>query len=276
MQCKTIKTLLYYSVFELLILSVFSVIFTFNNGFFIYARPNISHTCPYVGGQCIPNHIKRIGADQGPQMAGDGTGDVNADIAFLGWGVSRHLDLNLYKCITFAEVEGVAKGVESECNGTAHDTAAAGVATAIDNQLGTVGVAPGARIWSIKVCSTFSDTNGNPYSNCNFKDIINGLNFVAAHSNEIEVLSISLGSEIKKGIYGSDRLSYQDVLKSADFVDEFIEKVIKKGVVVVISAGNTNIDVAKHWPKAVDAITVSAITDTDGKCGGEGGPYCNK
>jgi Subtilase family/Putative peptidoglycan binding domain len=273
MRGKTIKTLLFIFGFGILIVSVSSAIFPFQqSGLFIYGQSITSHACPYFGGQCTPNHIKRIGADQGPQAAGDGTGEVDADIAFLGWGVSRHIDLNLYKCISFIQLEGVAKGVEGECTGTAHDTAAAGVAAAIDNQIGTVGVAPGARIWSIKVCSTYTDTNGNPYSSCNFKDLIDGLNFVAAHSDEIEVLSISLGSEIKRGIYGNDNMSYQDVLKSASVVDEFIEKVFKKGVVVVISAGNTNIDVAKHWPKAVDAITVSAITDTDGKCGGDGMP----
>jgi hypothetical protein len=42
-------------------------------------------------------------------------------------------------------------------------------------------------------------------------------------------------------------------------------------VVVVASAGNRNNDAAYSSPANVPAaITVSAITDTDGKCGGRG------
>ena len=56
-----------------------------------------------------------------------------------------------------------------------------------------------------------------------------------------------------------------------------LEKVIKmvtdKGIVVVVAAGNDNIDVKDQTPaRTPEAITVSAITDTDGKCGGAGKP----
>jgi len=53
-----------------------------------------------------------------------------------------------------------------------------------------------------------------------------------------------------------------------------INLLVTRGLVVVVSAGNQNIDAIYMWPANIaEAITVSAITDTDGKCGGEGKPY---
>jgi subtilisin len=50
-----------------------------------------------------------------------------------------------------------------------------------------------------------------------------------------------------------------------------IAGLVGKGVVVVVTAGNQNIDASRRTPANIPfAITVSAITDSDGKCGGTG------
>jgi subtilisin family serine protease len=65
-----------------------------------------------------------------------------------------------------------------------HGTKVAGIAAAKDNNIGVVGTAPGARIWALKV---FPDS-----LNCDESDVIEALNYVAAHANEIEVVNLSL------------------------------------------------------------------------------------
>ena len=63
----------------------------------------------------------------------------------------------------------------------------AGIAAAIDNDLGVVGVAPGARLWSVRVL----DANGDGW----VSDIIKGIDWVAANAAEIEVANMSLGGQ---------------------------------------------------------------------------------
>jgi subtilisin len=83
---------------------------------------------------------------------------------------------------------------------------------------------------------------------------LEGLNYVAAHSNEIEVANLSFG-----------RIGYSFAF------DSIINDLVQRGVVVVTGAGNYNIDARFFTPASTPAaITVSAITDTDGKCGGVG------
>ena len=127
-----------------------------------------------------------------------------------------------------------------------HGTKVAGIAAAKDNNIGVVGTAPRARIWALKV---LPDKGKGDES-----DVIEGLNYVAAHANEIEVVNLSLRHIGFSFPY---------------FVA--ITILVARGVVVVAPAGNDNIDANSVAPAHVPwAITVSAITDSDGKCGGAG------
>ena len=78
-----------------------------------------------------------------------------------------------------------------------------------------------------------------------------GLNYVATHAREIEVANLSMG-----------RFGFSFPYLVA------IAVLAGKGVVVVVTAGNQNIDASRRTPANIPfAITVSAITDSDGKCG---------
>jgi subtilisin family serine protease len=122
----------------------------------------------------------------------------------------------------------------------------AGIAAAKDNNIGVVGTAPGARIWALKV---FPDSRNGDES-----DVLEALNYVAQHGNEIEVVNLSLGQP---------GFSWPYLIA--------ISTLIAGGVVVVAAAGNDNLDANYDTPASVPwAITVSAMTDTDGKCGGVG------
>ena len=219
--------------------------------------------------QRTPTGIDRVDADLSPAKSGDGSGAVGADIAILDTGVQRdHPDLNVWKCVSF--VDGDDPNTCNDMDG--HGTHVAGIAAALDNDIGVVGTAPGARIWAIKVQK--DEASGTS------SDLLEGLEFVAEHSpvtqaarsqltdeGVLQVVSMSLGSFSQYNLLKSKR----DGKNIAPQLDEALKNLVEKGVVVVVSAGNDNIDVKDQSPARVpEVIVVSAITDSDGKCGGKG------
>jgi subtilisin len=187
--------------------------------------------------------INRIGANMSAAKSGDGRGPpVNADIAILDTGVNRHPDLNLFRCVSFVNMTPPL----SCHDGLGHGSMVAGIAAAKDNNIGVVGTAPGARIWALKVM--YDNGEGDE------SDVIKGLNYVAAHAREIEVANLSLRHIGFSFPY---------------FIATGI--LVLRGVVVVAAAGNDNIDANSVAPANITwVITVSAMSDSDGKCGGTG------
>ncbi|HKI09574.1 MAG TPA: S8 family serine peptidase [Nitrososphaeraceae archaeon] len=186
--------------------------------------------------------IDRIDADLSAARSGDKVGSVDADIAIIDSGVNRHPDLNVIQCWSFLIFTPIPI-----CNDEiGHGTHVAGIAAAKDNNIGVVGTAPGAKIWALKI---FGNTN-NYWSS----DLIKALNYVSRNANDIEVVNLSLG-----GAY----FSWPETIA--------LLVLATKGVVVVTSAGNDNLDAGNFSPARIPvAITVSAISDSDGKCGGSG------
>jgi subtilisin len=71
----------------------------------------------------------------------------NVDVAILDTGISfDHPDLNVYKnvsCVNYTTVGDDDQG---------HGSHVAGIVAAKNNSFGVVSVAPGARLWAVKVC----------------------------------------------------------------------------------------------------------------------------
>ena len=193
--------------------------------------------------QSLPTGIDRVDADLSSTKSGDGSGAVNADIGILDTGIDlTHSDLNVYRQVTF--VSGTFSG--NDDNG--HGTAVAGITAAKDNSDGVVGIAPGARLWSIKVL----DSSGNGF----ISDIIEGIDYVTAHSDEIDVANLSFGGE------GSSTALCTAIINS-----------VSAGVTYAAAAGNDEKDASTVIPASYpEVIAVSAIVDTDGKCGGLSSP----
>jgi subtilisin family serine protease len=216
--------------------------------------------------QTLPTGIDRVDGDLSYTKSGDGTGDVDAEIAILDTGVSTHTDLNVYKRDVFNKLDNPVgfgepgrpppppppPGDPDDRNG--HGTHVAGIAAAKDNTIGVVGDAPGARIWSIKVLQD----NGKG----SFGNLMAGVRLVTDNSGEIDVANLSLGFLV------SDL-----TIPQVEDLQKEIKTSIDAGVVYVVAAMNGVIPIdASLWVPASfpDVITVSAITDSDGKCGGRG------
>jgi subtilisin family serine protease len=195
----------------------------------------------YAFGQSVPIGVDRVDGDLSRTISGDGRGAVDADIAILDTGIDlNHPDLNVYHEKTFVP------GTSSADDDNGHGSHVAGIAAAKDNSLGVVGIAPGARLWAIKVL----DSNGTG----SISDIIAGIDYVTAHSDEIDVVNLSFGCEC-----------------SSPALDAAIDNAVNAGIVFVVAAGNDKKDADTFSPaNNPNVIAVSAIADSDGKCGGQG------
>ena len=210
-----------------------------------------------VSAQTIPTGIERIFAVGNKALDIDGEDDarVNADVAVIDGRIDyTHSDLNVVGRIDCVPPggEGAPKCVADTGNVYAwHATHVAGIVGAIDNGYGVVGSAPGARLWSVRVF----DDEGIGYTSWTNAAI----DWVTEHAGQIEVANMSLG--------GAGASKSQN---------EAIEAAVEAGVVSVVAAGNQGeSSEARHPANSPDAITVSALTDYDGKAGGKGAATCS-
>ena len=221
--------------------------------FIVSLPPDMKVEVVPLSTQILPAGVDRIDADLNLFAKIDTIDErVDIDIGIIDTGCdSLHPDLNVYRRLDFTG-EGVL-------DGHGHGTHVAGTVAAIDNTIGVVGVAPGARIWSIKVL----DSSGSGF----WSWIIAGLDFAAVHSGEIEAINLSLG--------GSGYLQA---------VHDAIRKTVSTGIVIVVAAGNSYVDIfgSDGIPYTNDdflpacltqCMSVSAMTDLDGKSGGLGGSW---
>jgi subtilisin len=207
--------------------------------------------------QTLPTGINRANADASPTAKINGTDErVNVDVAVIDTGADlTHPDLNIYS----AGAKNCSLGAVNANDLNGHGSHVSGTIGALDNGTGVVGMAPGARIWPVKV---LTDAGSGLNS-----DVICGIDYVAAHSNEIEVANMSLGgSGTDDGNCGN---SNNDAMHKA------ICKAVANGITFVVAAGNDSADAATFTPAAYDeVITVSALADFNGVPGGGAASTC--
>ncbi len=198
--------------------------------------------------QTLPTGIDRIEADLNAISNIDGIDDrVDGDIAILDTGVDMdHPDLNVAGGVFCIET--------SPEDGHGHGTHVSGTAAALDNGFGVVGVAPGARIWAVKVLN--SGGSGT------FASVACGIDWSVANAAVIEVISMSLaGSGSDDGNCG---------FTNGDILHQAVCRAVDVGIVVVVAAANSNADAKFFVPAAYDeVITVSAVQDLDGQPGND-------
>jgi subtilisin family serine protease len=204
--------------------------------------------------------VVRVGALESPTAKIDGIDErVNVDIAILDSGIQHnHPDLNVKggtNCFGAAN-KGNTGGWKDDTDG--HGTTVAGIAAAIDNGYGRVGIAPGARLWAVKVL--------DPEGFIEEADLICGLEWLVSSGNDIEVANMSLSGagENIQDCHGSDPQTW-------DALQQAICAAIAQNVTLVAAAGNEGFDASTEVPAAYpDVIAVSAFGETDGRPGGLG------
>ena len=202
-----------------------------------------------ISAQDEPTGIRRIFADTNSNIDIDGLDDfrVDVDVAVIDTGVDLdHPDLNVAGGVSCLRGTCSTGGDDDHY----HGTHVAGTIGAIDNDAYVVGVAPGARIWAVKVLNRrgFGTTAG----------IVAGIDWVAANADTIEVANMSLGG------FGFDQAEY-----------DAIQGAVEAGVAFAVAAGNDSSDAGFYSPASFDnTLTVSALTDFDGLPGGAGSSNC--
>ncbi len=207
--------------------------------------------------QTTPTGIDRSDAELAPTAAIDGADQrVNVDVAVIDTGANlSHPDLNIHRagaknCSMFSVTPEDLHG---------HGTHVSGTIGALDNASGVVGMAPGARIWPVKVLSD-AGTGLN-------SDVICGIDYVAANASSIEVANMSLG--------GSGTDDGNCGRSNGDAMHTAICNAVAAGVTFVVAAGNDSEDASQSTPAAYDeVITVSALADFNGKPGGGAPSTC--
>lgn len=215
-----------------------------------------------AAGDSVPVGVERIEAATDTSVRS--ASGVN--VAVIDSGIDLdHPDL--------AAVDGTncVQSGQSADDDNGHGTHVAGTIAARNDGAGVVGVAPGTRVYAVKVL----DANGRG----TFSDVICGIDWVTATrtdedpGNDVKVANLSLGAS-------------GDPVESCSTTTDALHLAIcnstAAGVVYAVAAGNSGWDfdyepipdVPAAYPQV---LTVTAMTDADGDPGGLGGsPSCDK
>ena len=207
--------------------------------------------------QSTPTGINRADADISPTAKINGVDErVNVDVAVIDTGVDlTHPDINVYR----AGAKNCSIGAVNANDLNGHGTHVAGTIGALDNASGVVGMAPGARIWPVKV---LTDAGSGLNS-----DVICGIDYVTANAASIEVANMSLGGG------GEDDRNCGNT--NNDAMHKAICRSVAAGITYVVAAGNDASDAKDFTPAAYDeVVTVSALADFNGLTGGGAASTC--
>ena len=153
-----------------------------------------------------------------------------------------HSDLNVYstRCTTFVRTGNDSKSAE-DLNG--HGSHVAGIIGAKNNNIGSVGVVPNARLVAVKVL--------NSAGSGAISDIVAGLNYVYKYSRTGDVVNLSLG--------GSPSASLDNA------VSQFGNRNSRGDTIVyiTIAAGNSADNAANYSPSRVNGKGIYTISAYD-------------
>lgn len=171
------------------------------------------------------------------------TGHATYTGTHKAWIIDTGIDLDHPDLNVDAADGYLAPGIRSR-NGfdddNGHGSHCAGIVAAIDNEIGTVGVAAGAQVVPVKVL----DRRGSGA----YSSVIAGIDYVASHATPGDAANLSLGG----GIY--------------DPVDQAVQVLGDAGIFVAMAAGNESDDANNHSParaNGANLYTVSAMDQND-------------
>ena len=177
----------------------------------------------FLCGQTVPTGVARMGVTNFPEAHMNGTDQrIDVDVAVLDSGIqTNHPDLNVVQAVGL--VEPGLNGDDQD----GHGTHVAGTIGALDNGIGVVGVAPGARLWAVQV---FAGSQGT------WDSVLAGVDYIATNAGKICVVNASFAS--------GGGITPSVALHTA------FSNLVSLGVVVVAAAGNSSADL---WgPDGID------------------------
>ena len=210
-------------------------------------------TAPVTAGDSVPPGVRRIGAATATAVHTAS----NVNVAIIDTGVDlTHPDLNA------VSGKNCLRNGASANDDNGHGSHVAGTIAARNNGSGVVGVVPGTKLYAVKVL--------NRQGSGSTSSVICGIDWVTANASalNIKVANMSLGgggaNDNNCGRTNNDP-EHQAICRST-----------AAGVTYVVAAGNDGGDQAAHVPASYpEALTVTAMTDTDGRAGASGGaPAC--
>ena len=215
-----------------------------------------------ITAQTTPTGVSRVGARLSATANIDNVDErVTADVAIVDTGVAMHPDLNVVGGVNCSTSD---RSAWQDQNG--HGTHVAGTVAAIDNTTGVVGVAPGARIWAVRIL------NADGYGLLSW--YVCGLDWILAQRDPLDA-SLPRIEAVNMSVAKSGSDDRNCGITNKDVLHQAICRLYKGGITVVAAAANESGSAAGYVPAAYnEVITVSALADTDGKSGGLGGNRC--
>lgn len=170
---------------------------------------------------------------------------VNGVASYTGTGVAwiidsgidlTHPDLNVDASRAFNAFTSGKDG-QSANDGNGHGTHVAGTVAARNNNVGVIGVAPGATVIPVKVL----DSRGSG----SYSGVIAGVDWVRANGKAGDVANMSLGGPVSQAL------------------DDAIITAAKDGVKFVLAAGNESADANNSSPARANGVNVYTISAMD-------------
>jgi subtilisin len=205
-----------------------------------------------IAAQTMPAGINRIDADVSTTLAGDGSGTTAGDVAVYDTGIqTNHPDLNVAGGVNcLSPTDTYHDKTIGDQHG--HGTHIAGTIGAKDDANGVVGVAPGVRLWSVRVLNRLASGSTSTQ--------LCGIDWMTANGPSLGIKVVNSSMRMFTNVDdGNCGLSNNDVLHQA------ICRSTAAGIVWVFAAGNTGADfVNLNGPNYNEVLTVAAIGDNNG------------
>lgn len=210
-----------------------------------------------LAAQTLPTGVNRMDGELSSTLSGNGLDSVDVGVAVIDTGIDlTHPDLNVQP-----EGKNCYDPPKTTTDNQGHGTTVAGHIGARDNGFGSVGIAPGARLYAVKA---FSDTGLGTFS-----AILCGLDWVVANAQPLGIRTVNMSW----GTMATD--DHNCGLTDGDPTHKALCALVAAGVTPVAAAGNGARDFNTLSPgQFSEVLTVTGIADYDGKPGGLGASTC--